>query len=715
MNKMQKTKTLSLGRLATLSTIKENLRVKTTFQRNDLPPPSPNVLLSLHPNNLNGGGDTDSPPLLFSAISSYKPEKSPRGASHENDRENSNFPSPGNSPHLDTNGQRAELFTSPKVEARRAEGQGQPPQCEEDSEPEVLHPKVHRLYHSSNGSDTPLESLTEIDREEGHGPEDGDHERLQFSLRGVREEIASSAASPRSAGYGDDFDFDDLGAIEDSEDDEEYWSVPPTVSGLAIDRRELATGDKWIPRHPDMVRVKGYHPFIAEAPLTTLMHFGFLTPTSLHFVHNHGPVPHAAWDNWTVEVTGLNVKSPKKFTMRDLLLFPPRRLPVTLMSSGNRGKELSRAGFSGKEMEGLNWGPGAVSTSVWGGARLRDVLRHCGVGINRSQKKQKGQRNDLNNGQQNSRCGDCCYYVRLMGADRYGTSIPLEVALDESRDVLLAYEQNMELLTPDHGFPVRLIVPGFAEGRSVKWIHKIEISDQDSENEYHALENRMLPSHVEDLQTAITEGWIRRPEFMVNEMNVTSVISWPAHNSNILSASPSNPMKEYAIRGYAYSGAGKKISRVEVSLDGGKSWKLCEVDYQEKPTKFGKYWCWCFWELNMDVEELSRSAEIVARAWDSAMNTQPEVFGWNMLGVMNNCWYRVKIIHDPVIDEDELPTITFEHPTQPGNIPGGWLQEPVWSGHELERTLSIKFKHSESSSSLDVGENSPRTPRPWLI
>lgn len=257
----------------------------------------------------------------------------------------------------------------------------------------------------------------------------------------------------------------------------------------------MCTGDKWVPRHPDLVRVKGYHPFVAEAPLTTLMHFGFLTPTSIHFVHNHGPVPHAAWDSWTVEVTGL-VKSPQKLTMRDLLLFPSRRLPITLMCSGNRGKELSRVGYnSGKEVEGLNWGPGAVSTSVWGGARLRDVLRHCGTSVG-------NKRSPSNKGLGLGKRG----YVRLLGADRYGTSIPLEVALDESRDVLLAYEQNMDLLTPDHGFPVTLIVPGFTAGRSVKWLHKIEICDEDSDNPFHLLENRMLPSHVEDLRTAVSDG-----------------------------------------------------------------------------------------------------------------------------------------------------------------------------------------------------------------
>jgi len=101
---------------------------------------------------------------------------------------------------------------------------------------------------------------------------------------------------------------------------------------------------------------------------------GFLTPTSLHYVRNHGVVPRAAWDAWKIDVSGL-VRRPTSYTMKDMLRFPARELPVTLVCAGNRRKEENMV----KQSIGFNWGAAAVSTSIWRGVRLCDVLRHCGV------------------------------------------------------------------------------------------------------------------------------------------------------------------------------------------------------------------------------------------------------------------------------------------------------------------------------------------------
>ena len=80
----------------------------------------------------------------------------------------------------------------------------------------------------------------------------------------------------------------------------------------------------------------------------------------------------------------------------------------------------------------------------------------------------------------------------------YGTSINLGHALDPSNDVILAYKQNDRWLTPDHGFPIRLIVPGFTAGRMVKWLSEITVSDRESNNFYHYNDNRVLPPHVDE-------------------------------------------------------------------------------------------------------------------------------------------------------------------------------------------------------------------------
>lgn len=71
--------------------------------------------------------------------------------------------------------------------------------------------------------------------------------------------------------------------------------------------------------------------------------------------------------------------------------------------------------------------------------------------------------------------------------------------------------------------------------------------------------------------------------------------------------------------------------RVEVTMDGGESWYQCTMDHQEKPNKYGKYWCWCFWSLDVDMMALLASKEIAVRAWDESHNTQPEKLNWNLM------------------------------------------------------------------------------------
>jgi nitrate reductase (NAD(P)H) len=78
-------------------------------------------------------------------------------------------------------------------------------------------------------------------------------------------------------------------------------------------------------------------------------------------------------------------------------------------------------------------------------------------------------------------------------------------------------------------------------------------------------------------------------------------------------------------------GGGKKVTRVEVTLDGGETWLLCELNHPEKPSKYGKYWCWCFWSIDVEVIDLLGAKEIAVRAWDQSLNTQPEKLVWNLM------------------------------------------------------------------------------------
>ena len=254
-----------------------------------------------------------------------------------------------------------------------------------------------------------------------------------------------------------------------------------------LDPRDEATADNWIQRNPSMVRLTGKHPFNSEAPLNRLMHHGFITPVPLHYVRNHGPVPKASWDDWTVEVTGL-IKRPMKLTMDQLVNeFKSREFPVTLVCAGNRRKEQNMI----KQTIGFNWGASGVSTSVWRGVPLRDVLKRCGI-----ISKKHGALNVCFEGAEDLPGG---------GGSKYGTSIKKEFAMDPSRDIILAFTQNGERLAPDHGFPVRIIIPGFIGGRMVKWLKRIIVTTQESESYYHYKDNRVLPSHV-DAELANAEG-----------------------------------------------------------------------------------------------------------------------------------------------------------------------------------------------------------------
>ncbi|KAL2643155.1 hypothetical protein R1flu_010742 [Riccia fluitans] len=478
----------------------------------------------------------------------------------------------------------------------------------------------------------------------------------------------------------------------DSEDDEDedqeeegYWVYPEDKMtseeiNFGVDPRDVGTSDDWIERHPSLVRLTGRHPFNCEAPLSQLMKAGFITPASLHYVRNHGYVPHATWDEWRIEISG-RVKWPTKLSMSDLLTkFPQREFPCTLVCAGNRRKEQNMT----SQTIGFNWGAAAVSNSVWKGVRLCEVLRYCGV-----MSKKKGALHV---------CFEGAETLPAAGGSKYGTSVTIEKAMDEAQDIILTYEQNGRHLLPDHGYPVRIIIPGYVGGRMVKWLTSITVSSQESQNHYHFNDNRVLPSHV-DAEKAKAEGWFYRPDYIINEMNINSAITTPAHNEILPFDSIQKP---YAVKGYAYSGGGRKVTRVEVSLDGGETWQMCNITRLEKPTKHGKYWCWVHWDLDVEVTDFLQSKEMVVRAWDEALNTQAEHLTWNVMGMMNNCWFRVKI------QACRTPGggigLNFEHPTCPGNQPGGWMVKQKGTDQKpqpaaaLEPAIPVKKSLVKSSS-----------------
>jgi nitrate reductase (NAD(P)H) len=156
---------------------------------------------------------------------------------------------------------------------------------------------------------------------------------------------------------------------------------------------------------------------------------------------------------------------------------------------------------------------------------------------------------------------------------------------------------NGEELTPDHGYPVRIIIPGYIGGRMVKWLTTIHVSSEESDNHYHFFDNRVLPPKV-DAERALAEGWWYKPQYIINELNINSAVNSPQH-AEVLPLSGPSASSTYTVSGYAYAGGGLAINRAEVSFDGGETWELCDQQCPEKPRHMGKYWCWTFWSYKV--------------------------------------------------------------------------------------------------------------------
>jgi nitrate reductase (NAD(P)H) len=171
---------------------------------------------------------------------------------------------------------------------------------------------------------------------------------------------------------------------------------------------------------------------------------------------------------------------------------------MTLICDGNRRKELNKI----KPSAGFSWGPAAIGNMVWTGVSLKWILEVVCEGI--SQK--DAQNRDSALGKDDNDDGDE-FWVTFEGADilpkgTYASCLPLAYVISETSDILLAYAQNGEDLRPDHGYPLRLIVPGYVGGRMVKWLKRIIVSKKETESWYYWRDNRVLPPNVGSVEEA---------------------------------------------------------------------------------------------------------------------------------------------------------------------------------------------------------------------
>lgn len=366
------------------------------------------------------------------------------------------------------------------------------------------------------------------------------------------------------------------------------------------------------PERPSWFIVNSEKPFNAEPPLPFLVK-NFITPSDIFYVRNHLPVPRIDEDDYELQVTGIGIKETK-FTLNDLKTkFPKTTVTATIMCAGNRRNEMKKI----KPVKGLNWSAGAVGNAVWSGARLHDVLRYCGL-----------------ENYSNIR------HIQFEGLDTdaanvpYGASIPINKLMNPYSDVILAYEMNSESLPRDHGFPVRVIIPGVVGARNVKWLGRIILSNEESSSHWQQNDYKGFSPSV-DWTTVDFKS-----SNSIQELPVISAICDPIHNQKLKLQNG-----KLIVSGYAWSGGGCKIWRVDITVNGGAKWIPAEIVQQENADP-GRCWSWVLWKAEIPVEDnSSEEVEIWAKAVDSNYNVQPESFAniWNLRGVLANAYHRIKV------------------------------------------------------------------------
>ncbi|CZR54858.1 related to nitrate reductase [NADPH] [Phialocephala subalpina] len=361
------------------------------------------------------------------------------------------------------------------------------------------------------------------------------------------------------------------------------------------------------PKRCPELRTLTAKPCNAETPGKGLAEF--LTPNKMFYVRNHMwvPVVEEGKHELTVELPDGEEKS---YTLKELKeRFPTHKVTATLQCAGNRRKDMTDN--QSKVTNGLQWTAGAISTAEWEGVKLKDVLADAGLKPDSLPEDAK--------------------HAQFTGLEAYGASIPMSKAVDPHGDVLLAFRMNGEELPRDHGYPLRVIVPGNVAARSVKWLRKIVISDEESLSQWQRRDYKCFGPNVS------VPDWSKAKS--IQEMPITSAITGISNPSLPKDSKDGKPI---SVEGYAYSGGGREIVRVDISTDGGKTWDQAElVDDQMNGAKA---WCWKRWRYS-GLKRDSGKTSVLVKATDEAYNTQPESYDaiYNPRGNLATAWHRVEI------------------------------------------------------------------------
>jgi DMSO/TMAO reductase YedYZ molybdopterin-dependent catalytic subunit len=284
-----------------------------------------------------------------------------------------------------------------------------------------------------------------------------------------------------------------------------------------------------------------------------------ITPNADFFIRNHFTTPRINEEKWALEVGGM-VEKPVKLSYSDILLASSERRPITLECAGN-----------------LSGGAG-VSTSLWSGLPLQTLLKQAGV--------QPGANTVIFHG------GDTGEGDGVPAGTHYARAIPLEKAMDPT--TLLAYEMNGAPLPPEHGFPLRALVSGWYGMDSVKWLTRIEVSNEPFKGYFQ-----------QERYVALKSNGQREP---ITRMRVNSKFVRPLNDEEIRA-------KEYRIEGFAWGGE-NRVTKVELRFDGNGAWQPATL------SDAAEAMVWTAWSYAWTTPRVGQHT-IEVRATDDAGNSQP--------------------------------------------------------------------------------------------
>ncbi|WP_406190504.1 sulfite oxidase [Streptomyces anulatus] len=341
------------------------------------------------------------------------------------------------------------------------------------------------------------------------------------------------------------------------------------------------------PLPPELFTLRGTN---AETNFAALRDTGLLTPADRFFVRNHTATPRIDRTDWKLTVWGDGLTGgPVDFGFADLLALPQVTRTAFVECAGN-----GRSFFTsqqGRAVSGTAWTLGAIGTARWRGVRLSDVLRRAGIGRHAVDVLPRGL--------------DAEVVTDGVNLGRVRRPLPVEKALD---DVVLAHEMNGEPLPPDHGHPVRLIVPSWVGIANIKWVGDIEVSAEPLLTPWNTGLYRLFgPGHPPEGSAPLTRQTLK------SAFELAPGASFRAHRRTLLT-------------GRSWSG-GAPVRAVEVSTDGGTHWRRARL--RDEP----RAGSWVRWTADWVPKERG-PAVLLARATDRSGRTQPVATAHNTQGYL---------------------------------------------------------------------------------